>query len=381
VQAALTEERSSFPDLNLDGLVTQRTDHFIAYSVPEASQGMQNTLADAEEQRENLFAKLNLQTEKPIRVFFLPNLNDYFDRKGVAPRAPAWAIGLAIPSDDTILIKWGRNETGQWVDLERTFIHELAHMGLDFAVGEKGIHIDGSEERAAHHKGGVRRIPRWLHEGFAIHSAGEWSLERSTVLMQAGLRGRIIPLAKLQRSFPADGFDVSLAYAESYHFVMSLFEKHGDGALAPLLRELQKTDNFEVAYARAYGDSFVRDEAAWRQRLNIAYTWVPLITGSSAVWFLGGMVFFMAWRRKRKERREGFAKMEAEEAVDIHDRVPLPGLGLTTEDAAPKPWRVLHDGTAVPNDEWGLSLGWPESPSRDIEEAEVPKTQDGHTLH
>ena len=377
-------DKEGFPKMDLEGLAFSETNHFRAYAPRgEAEAGMANILKGAEAHRTKLYEGLGLKEEAPIRVLFLEELNDYFVRRGQAPRAPDWAIGLAIPRDSTILIKWGRTSTGQWVALEPTFIHELAHMALDRAVGEFEIHVDGAEDHAEAPSEALRRIPRWLHEGYAIYHAGEWSLERGTVLMQAGLRGRIIPLGNLHRGFPASGFDVELAYAESYHFVSSLYEEHGEGALAPLIQKIGEGNDFNQAYALAYGKSFQRDEASWRQRLNVAYTWVPLITGSSTIWFLGGIVFVLAWRRRSLQQRQRLAQMDLDDTLDTAlDHLPLPGMGLTAEHARPKPWRVLYDGTAVPNDQSEHTINWTGDIPADLpEDHDLPRTPEGHTIH
>ncbi len=376
-----------FPMMDLEGLESFETTHLKAWAVPQAAVAMEKLVGNKGEQvRARIYSDLGLEEEAPIRVLFLPDLNDYFRRRNMKPRAPHWAVGLAIPSESTILVKWGRTEAGPWVALEPTFIHEMAHMALDRAVDAKGIHIDGAIEKhtspTAKHQ---RIIPRWLHEGFAIAQAGEWSLERSTVLMQAGLRGRIIPLPDLHQGFPADGFDVELAYAQSYHFVLHLREQYGQRALAPLIKHMSEGHDFEAAFAKAYGRSFRIEERAWRDHLNVAYTWIPIITGSSTIWFLGGIIFVLAWRRRRKERKERLEAMEVMENLTqaaARRAVPLPGMGLTVEHVRARSTEERRDGTALTPQEWHSSPVWRLPPTSDLpEELDIPRTDDGHTIH
>ena len=78
---------------------------------------------------------------------------------------------------------------------------------------------------------------------------------------------------------------VELAYAESFHFVLFLFEEYGERAFAKMISRLREGDSFQTAFATAYGRSFGPMEKQWRDDLSVAFTWIPVLTGSSAVWF------------------------------------------------------------------------------------------------
>lgn len=391
-----TDDDQPYPTMDTRGLEALKTTHLHGWAEPDALAALENIMVErGEEHRARIYEALGLTETRPIRVLFLADINDYFHRRGVSPRAPDWAVGLAVPSENTIIVKFGRTPAGPWVALEPTFVHEMAHMALDRAVGASGIHIDGATEHHAHagiaHQGA--RIPRWLHEGFAIAQAGEWSLERGAVLLQAGLSGKIIPLTELDRGFPAKGFGVELAYAESYHFMLRLRETHGDAALAPILAHMRDGDPFEVAYAKAIKRSFRSDERQWRDDLQVAYAWIPLVTGSSAIWTLGGLVFVLAWRRKRKEKQARLAQMALDEAQEQRAHLPplpLPGLGLTAEHArrritlplSPRPPGDPSPTQLLTHKEWASSVRWPRAAHSDHpDDLDVPRTDDGHTIH
>lgn len=342
-----------FAKMDTQGLSYAETEHFRAWYVPEADKGVHAVLAEAEAVRARLWRQLDLEDTRAIRVVFVPAFSEYFTRRAQPNRAPDWAIGLCISTEDTLLIKWGRQADGRWVSLQPTFVHELAHLALDRATDDRAFHAD-AELRNESEAQGHRRVPRWLHEGYAVRAAGEWTLERGAVLMQAGLRSRVIPLAELRDRFPAEGFDVELAYAESFHFVRFLHDEYGDAAFARMLGLIRDGEAFEAAFFHAYGRRFGPVEGTWRKDLNVAYTWIPLITGSSTVWFVGGIVFLVAWWRKRQLVAERLAQLAAQEVDVIDDGPPvhLPGLGLTYADTRPRPWRVLADGTWVRNEDW-----------------------------
>ena len=71
----------------------------------------------------------------------------------VAP-PPAYAVGVAYPALGLVLLTLSAPDTWERPDLDRVFIHELAHVATHRAAGGNGV-------------------PRWLDEGIAIHVAGE----------------------------------------------------------------------------------------------------------------------------------------------------------------------------------------------------------------
>ena len=65
------------------------------------------------------------------------------------------------PYDRRVLVVAARRGP-QTINVENVVDHELAHLALGAALGE--------------------RAPRWLHEGFAYQHSAEWSLERTRTL-------------------------------------------------------------------------------------------------------------------------------------------------------------------------------------------------------
>ena len=120
--------------------------------------------------------------------------------RAVAPEgrgAPPWAIGVAYPDLGVISVATRRG--GQLVDPTSTLRHELAHIALGAALGD--------------------RAPHWLHEGFAYQHSAEWSWDRTETLAGMAWFGGIVPLDELDASFPAEESPANRAYAESYDFV------------------------------------------------------------------------------------------------------------------------------------------------------------------
>ena len=129
-----------------------------------------------------------------VEVAVEEDIADWFDRRGVPPRNPEWAAGLALLDQNVILV---RTANPEW---ESTLRHELAHIAVALASGGA-------------------RVPVWFHEGFAIATAEQWSLERAGTMIRAGLSGNIHPFEELRDRFPPTSSSADLAYAQSFHFV------------------------------------------------------------------------------------------------------------------------------------------------------------------
>jgi cbb3-type cytochrome oxidase subunit 3 len=366
--AAPARDADGFPVVDVSGLETLETTHFRIFYEPEAAAGARSLAADAEGRRAWIYDELGLEDERPMRLFLLTDLNDYFLRGGGAPRAPDWAIGLSLGNEGTVLVKWGRGSSGGWLDLERTFVHELAHLSLDRATGVGSDNVDGAEATVGPSSTGDRKVPRWLHEGFAIHQAGEWTLERSASLLRAGLTGNIIPLTELHRSFPSGGFAVELAYAESYHFLLRLFDLYGRDKFKMFIAALRHT-SFEDAFARTYLVSFRQAESDWREDLNVSYTWVPVVFGSTTLWFFVALLAVWAYRRKRRHILDQMAEMDDGQATAA-PQVPLPGLGLT---------RAHIEGATRARGTFTIDPRAHQAPPEDDDN--IPRSADGYTLH
>jgi len=389
--AAARLDAQGFPPMNTEGLEHLESARFQVYATPAAVPGFSKILARAEAYRDRIQADLGSTDDKPIRVVVIEDLNDYFARRDRPAGAPPWAVGLAVGREDTILIKWGKSDHGPWVDMDKTFVHELAHVALDRKVGEVGDHAHGDDRVTTVDQGG-RRVPRWFHEGFAIAQAGEWTLERGEILMEASLGGNIISLHDLRERFPAEGFLVELAYAESYNFILYLDEHFGRTQRIEMLNRMADGQTFEDAFFGAYKRDFGRVEKDWYDHMNVAYTWFPVGLASSLAWFLGGAVLVLAWARKRRETR---ARMDAldddDDTVEV-PAIPLPGLGLTDAHVRGKGHRVFSDGSWMAADGEAHALMAEAPREEEVDELlgeldelrhldDVPRTPDGHTLH
>ena len=385
---------AAWPEMDQEGLVSIKTPHLEIWSVPEAAGTMERLSTEVESDLMRIRRYLGAPEDNPpVRVVVLKELNAYFARRGTPPRAPAWAVGLALNEESTVLLLHGLGPRNQPVDLKATLVHELAHIALERTLGESLGHAHGADRVDVTQEGlpRQRKVPRWLHEGFAIWAAGEWTLERSTTLIEGGVSGTIMPLTRLRNGFPPSGFAVELAYAESYHFLQHLQSQYGEQTFRDMIARMRKGEDFDSAFEAAYGERFANVESSWRRGLKMTYAWVPTVFGSTAFLGAGGLLLVLAWRRRRRSFQ---SRLDAMSDGDDDQLPPLPGFGLSEQDVRARPWRVMRDGSVVPRYEATGYDGPIQVVYRDAEEDDaildeeiiigedgIPRTSDGFTIH
>jgi hypothetical protein len=206
------------------------------------------------------------------------------------PGAPAWAVGTADPRAGVVFVA-ARSRDGDLVDIDRTLAHELAHMALERAVGP---------------------VPRWLTEGFAYLHAPEVSLARAATLTGAVIARRVVPLERLDETFPAREDAAALAYAEAYDFVAFLAGR-GRWPFHNFLAELARGSSLDGAARAAFGRRFVDLEAEWLASVRERYLFYPFALGGASLWAGGAVLLVLGWRRRRRQARAILAQWERDE--------------------------------------------------------------------
>jgi hypothetical protein len=237
------------------------------------------------------------------RTIHLQVVRDASSLAAVAPQgrgAPAYAIGVAYP--DLGVLSIATRKGGQIVDPTSTLRHELAHIALGAAIGD--------------------RTPHWLHEGFAYQHSTDLSFDRMETLAGMAWFHGIIPLDDLDRSFPAEEAPAQNAYAESYDFVGYLARRgryqdtDDDGDREPFRQFLTivgKTGDVNGAAVKAYGRPIHALFDEWRETLSNRYLLAPIGLIGLAVWVLCAVLLALAWRRRRRQNRRRMAQWEREE--------------------------------------------------------------------
>jgi hypothetical protein len=269
------------------------------------------------------------------RVIHIQLVRDASSIASVAPAgrgAPAYAIGVTYPDLGVVTIAMRRG--AEVVDPMSTLDHELGHVALGAALGE--------------------RAPHWLHEGFAYQHSAEWSWDRAETLAgMVWMRG-IIPLEQLDRSFPQEESPANRAYAESYDFVNYLsrrgrWEDHDDdGDRWPFRRflgEIAHGTDINLAATHQFGKPLHELFEEWKDDLKDRYLSAPVGLIGLAVWILCAILLMFAWIRRRRMNRRRIAQWDLEEQLadaarrrEAEERAERlrPIIEIPPED--PKPW-------------------------------------------
>ena len=325
--------------------------HF--YYPPEARPRIQKLIDSADGARAQLSERLGrfVLHDVHVRVARTPR-----EMLALAPEGapyPKYASGVAYPDLNLVLLTLVPESPNERLDIVETFRHELAHIGLSQAVNDQAV-------------------PRWFNEGFAIFASGESSIPRLQTLWTATLAGTLMPLERLERSFPEDAITASIAYAEAADVVRYLARKEDLHRFGGLIERLGQGNGFEAALSGAYGLDRFALEYEWREDVARRYTFWPVLFSTTVVW--GGIVglFFWGYRRKRARDRVILDRWKREEAQeDARALAPKPPTDPTTER--------VHIVVAGPTPRLAALARSHSEPERDVPRVE----HDGrwHTLH
>jgi hypothetical protein len=247
---------------------------------------------------------------------------------------PPYAAGVAYPSLRLVLLALQAPQTWDAPDLTELLAHELTHVALTDAV-------------AGHH------VPRWFDEGLAIHESGEVPWARTKTLWDATLGKHLLPLSYLDRGFPADGYEVNEAYAESADFVRFLMRDTDRARFGALLQRVRVGIPFDRTLEDAYGADVRKLEYEWREELGRRFGVIPMLTGGGLLWVAIAGLAAAAWikkRRRAKAKLAQWAREEAEmDAALAASRAPGEGtVGVAPNDDVPPRMPsvpvVEHDG-------------------------------------
>lgn len=257
-------------------------------------------------------------------------------------RPPSWAIGLAYPGKNIVLVEAHSLINGEG---PLTLRHELVHAALgQFGSG----------------------WPHWFQEGLAQELTFErkWHVQQVASLTRAVTQDRVFAFDDLTEHFPRFPDDVEIAYAQSVAFVEFLGERHGTRAFQRLIERVSQGDGFEKAFGVAFFVPLSMEEEAFRNELPRRYPWWPLLlSGGTLVWIGISALVVLAWFRRRKVVK---ALREEQLRVETMHEAARSLLGLRGEnddvswessalDDLPMPWvvNVVHFVDAPANEEVG----------------------------
>lgn len=310
------------PTTALAGQATERTDHFV-FVFPDTARGaVENLMEKADRTLERTAHKLGAREQiiggDPIEVLVTSTKEDFFAAQP-AKGLDTWVAGTAYPAQGLIILSLAPD---QFFSLPEIFRHEIAHVALYRALGD-------------------RFAPRWLDEGLAILMAGETVAGRLEAAAGAALSGSLIPLAELERGFPAEDAPARLAYAESVLFLRYLQRHHQfDTRLPDLVARVRAGSPFAVAFEATFGTTVASLEAPFVEGLEEGAWWVTLMSASGLMWAGAALIFLLAWWRIRHRSRLKLRRMALEErlaGLDPDDDEAWPPTPVRLADNPPPP--------------------------------------------
>ncbi len=266
-------------------------------SVPEQNTGVARELIPTcEKMYVRILSQLGLNRDGNIDTVDVRVVGEPKDIKKVSPNGiapPSWSHAVAFPQYNMVILPL-RNSWGSPVtDLDVVLEHELSHLALRKALNGKNV-------------------PRWFSEGVAIQQSEESSYKRYWLLWQAARGDQLAPLSEIEQ-YPNQPGRVNLAYAEAADFLGFLLRKSGWLGLRIVIREVAKGAPFEEAFQFSYNDSVGNLEKKWLQSLATRWQWLPLLTGTGAVWGFIVALFLLAYTVSKNRQKKRLDEMEQEE--------------------------------------------------------------------
>lgn len=275
---------------------------WIRFSYPPATrERLEPLIQDANRFRSEMQARLGATVLENVTVYVARTPGEMSTLAPEGAPYPRYASGVAYSRLGLILLTLTPKHSNAAHDLGEIFRHELGHVALFDAVGGAAV-------------------PRWFNEGFAVHVSGESSLARLQTLWTATLAGDLIPLARLDRSFPADSVDASLAYAESADVVRYLLRQQDRERFPAFVDRIREGQPFEAALSDAYGVGMDNLEYEWREAVAKRYSFWPVFFSGSVVWIGALGLFVVGYRRRRKRAEQTLARWSREEAREAAAR-------------------------------------------------------------
>ncbi len=240
---------------------------------------------------------LGLPLHQPIDVLIASTIAEFQRLQPAGARVPAWAIGVAYPQHNLIILLSPAVRQRGPIDIIKTFQHEVLHIILGQAFA------------------GTDQVPRWLNEGLAMIAANEWSMARLSTMTFAVLGRKLIPMQELAASFPADPDQAHIAYCQSFYFIAFLKGRFGSDSFKTFLKEYTRHKNFQRAIRDTYQLPWEKMEDLWRDYLRLRFSWIPLITSSTTLWFLATLLFILGYARKKRLNRLQLEQWNREEEL------------------------------------------------------------------
>jgi hypothetical protein len=201
---------------------------------------------------------------------------------------PDWSAAVALPGRRIIVSPLA----GQKIDIDRIIAHEIVHVVIDEAAGEKFV-------------------PRWFHEGCAQTWSGEWGIRNELYVSWMVMQKRELTFSDIQDVFSRGDLDAGLAYDQSMLAVHQLVSVSGDKVVSRIIGGLSGGSEFQEAFLNATGFSVDEFERNFLIFLHDSYgirLFIALIPGT---WTLMMVLFLVVYIVKRRRMKRKLAEWAA----------------------------------------------------------------------
>ncbi len=246
---------------------------------------------------QRLSKTLGFTLDTTVTLFLATNDAEFVKDAGVTP--PDWGAGLALLDQARIVIK-----SPKYMPINRSFReligHELAHIMLYRAAGG-------------------RWLPRWLQEGFAMYSSGEWHIGQDILVARAAWTGRLIPLHKMEDLITFKGGQAQLSYTESYLAVNHLLTKADPYLLSDFLTMYRSNGDFYADWKKMVGQDYVAWITSWLTGTSREYHFFIFLLDNEMFWIILAALFILLFVLKKRQNARTKRRWEIEEKLNPPD--------------------------------------------------------------
>jgi hypothetical protein len=246
---------------------------------------------------QNILADLLGETLDTTVTAYLAASEDEFSRI-TGPSIPDWGAGVALLEHSKIIIKSPKYmKTGK--SFRELIGHELTHIMLYRAAGG-------------------RWLPRWIHEGLAMHVSGEWNIGQDILVARAAWTKNLIHLHRLEEMSVFNGAQANLAYTESY-LAVSSFLRGDPYRIADLLAIYRDTNDFPYSFQAVAGIDYSKWTHDWFQRISRQYHLLLFIFDWKLFWLALPLLIVFLFILKRRQNARTKRRWKIEERLNPPD--------------------------------------------------------------
>ena len=264
---------------------------------PSIRERVQPLIAEADSIKRELSSRLGQAVLSRVRIQIARTPGEMATFAPAGAPYPEYAAGVAYPEIGLVLLTLVPVHPNASHDLNEIFRHELAHVALEDAV--RG-----------------NRVPRWFNEGFAVLASGETSIVRLQTLWTATLADNLLSLRQMDRTFPSDESDASIAYAQAVDVVRYLVRQQEYHRFRSLIAHLRDNQTIDGAILDSYGIDLATLEYEWQKDVAKRYTFWPVLFSGTFVWMGALGLFVWGWRRRKRRAQATLQRWAKEEAAE-----------------------------------------------------------------